>query len=83
MATAKRKTKRNEKEVNVEELNPTELIAYEIVQEHGDLAPSVRRIMEAEISDTERHEALTLFRSSLGNIGDPNRDPRVAITNAS
>lgn len=66
----------------VEDLAPTEQLAHEIVTEFGDLTPSVERIMDAELSDDERGVALNAFRDSLGTIGDPNRDPRVAITNA-
>lgn len=80
MATARKKTKKVT--VDVENMNPTQLMAHEIVEEYGDLRPSVTRIMEAEISDDERHEALSLFQNSLGNLGDPNRDPRVAIANS-
>ena len=66
----------------VEDLAPTEQLAHEIVTEFGDLTPSVERIMDAEITDEEREVALNAFRNSLGTIGDPNRDPRIAITNA-
>lgn len=66
----------------VEDLAPTEQLAHEIVTEFGDLTPSVERIMDAELTDDQRGVALNAFRDSLGTIGDPNRDPRVAITNA-
>lgn len=66
----------------IEELAPAEQIAHEVVSAYGDLAPSVERIFDAEISDEAREQALTLFRESLGSPGDPNRDPRVAIQNA-
>ncbi|HEY5662504.1 MAG TPA: hypothetical protein VIS05_00565 [Ilumatobacter sp.] len=66
----------------VEDLAPNEQLAHEIVTEFGDLTPSVVRIMDAELTDDERNVALTAFRNSLGTIGDPNRDPRVAIRNA-
>ena len=66
----------------VEDLAPTEQLAHEIVTEFGDLTPSVERIMDAELTDDQREMALNAFRDSLGTIGDPNRDPRVAITNA-
>lgn len=66
----------------IEELAPNELIAHEVVSQYGDLAPSIMRIMDAELTDEQRNTALNSFRESLGTIGDPNRDPRVAITNA-
>ena len=67
----------------LEELDASEQIAHEIVLEFGDLAPSVTRIMEAEITDDQRVTAMELFRDSLAEPGSPNRDPRVAITTAS
>ena len=54
-----------------------------MVSQYRDLAPSVERIMDAEISDEQREQALTAFRDSLDTPGDPNRDPRVAIANVS
>jgi hypothetical protein len=66
----------------IEDLAPNEQLAHEIVTEFGDLTPSVVRIMEAELTDEQRGVALNAFRNSLGTIGDPNRDPRVAIVNA-
>jgi hypothetical protein len=66
----------------VEELAPNEQLAHEIVTEFGDLTPSVVRIMDAELSEDDRNVALNAFRNSLGTIGDPNRDPRMAIVNA-
>lgn len=83
MATAKARQKRRaENEVPLEELGPSARIAREIVVEFRDLTPSVDRIMNAGLTDDECLEAMTLFRSSLGSIGDPNRDPRVAIENS-
>jgi hypothetical protein len=67
----------------VEELGPCEQLAHRLVSEYRDLTPSVNRIMEADLADDERLTALTSFRDALGSIGDPNRDPRVAIANAS
>lgn len=64
---------------SLEKMSPCERMGHEIVGEHRDLTPSVDRIMTSELSDEERLRAMTMFRSSLGTIGDPNRDPRVAI----
>lgn len=65
-----------------DELGPCEQLAHQIVTDHGDLTPSVERIMSAELDDDQRLLALTSFHDSLGQIGDPNRDPRTAIANA-
>jgi hypothetical protein len=62
-----------------EEMNPSEQIAHTILTEYGDLAPSVGRIMDAGLSDADCYQAITLFQRSLGNLGDPHRDPNVAI----
>jgi len=66
----------------IEDLAPNELLAHEVVTRYRDLSPSVVRIMEADLNEDQRNQALTAFRDSLDSIGDPNRDPRVAITNA-
>jgi hypothetical protein len=83
MARAKKRATRwADGDADVEELGPNERIAHELVSEFADLSPSVEKIMDAEISEEGRGEALELFRASLGSIGDPNRDPRVAIVAA-
>ena len=66
----------------VDDLAPHELMAHQLVAEHRYLTPSVERIMGAELSTSQQLDALTAFRDSLGRIGDPNRDPRVAIASA-
>jgi hypothetical protein len=65
------------------DLSPANQIAFEVVNARRDLLPSVERIMNAGLSEDKAVEALNLFRNSLGVIGDPNRDPRVAIATAS
>ena len=65
-----------------DELDPSEQVAHLIVQEFGDLAPSVERIMSAGLTASEREHAISLFQASLGNLDDPNRDPRHAIATA-
>lgn len=83
MAKAKKKVTRwSDGSVDPEDLAPSERIAHELVSEFADLAPSVETIMDAEISDDGRIEALELFRASLDSIGDPNRNPRTAIESA-
>lgn len=68
---------------SVDDLAPRERLAHEIVSAHIDLLPSVERIMESELTEDQGLVALTAFHESLGTVGDPNRDPRVAIENAS
>jgi len=85
MAKAKSKkkvTRWSDGSIDPEDLAPSERIAHELVSEFADLAPSVETIMEAEIDDDGRIEALELFRTSLGAVGDPNRNPRVAVETA-
>lgn len=65
----------------IEELSASEQMAHQIVSDFADLAPSVERIMDADLDDDQRERAITAFRDSLGTVGDPNRDPRVAIAN--
>jgi hypothetical protein len=78
----KRTTRWSAGQTSIDDLAPCERLAHEIVEKFRDLAPSVERIMDAELSDAVRERALTSFRESLGHVGDPNRDPRVAIVNA-
>lgn len=83
MAKAKKVTSRwSDGAVSVDDLAPRERLAHEIVTEYGDLLPSVERIMDAELDEEQKLTALTAFRDSLDVAGDPNRDPRVAIANA-
>ena len=65
--------------VTVEDLDPSERIAHTIVSERGDLLPSVGLIMSADLTPTQRVEALCLFQTSLDDLDDPNRAPRNAI----
>ncbi len=83
MAKAKKPVTRwSDGSVAVEDLAPRERLAHEIVSTHGDLLPSVVKIMEADLTEEQGLVALTAFRDSIGAAGDPNRDPRVAIENA-
>lgn len=65
-----------------DQLGPANRIAYDIIAERRDLLPSVERIMTAELDGDATHRAMALFQVSLSTPGDPNRDPRVAITAA-
>ncbi len=62
-----------------DQLGPANRIAYDIIAERRDLLPSVERIMNAGLDEDGTVGALELFRASLTTVGDPNRDPRVAI----
>lgn len=66
----------------IEDLGACEQLAHSVVTDYVDLTPSVERIMAAELDEGQRLVALTSFVESLARVGDPNRDPRVAITNA-
>jgi len=57
----------------------SEAVAYAIAEEYNDLKPSVDRIMNADLSESGKLHAITLFRDSLGVPGDPNRNPATAI----
>ena len=65
-----------------DELGPSEQIAHLIVREIGDLAPSVDRIMAADLTAPQRQRAISLFQTSLDDLDDPHRDPRRAIETA-
>jgi hypothetical protein len=69
-------------ETPLEELPASDQVAHDIVLEFSDLKPSITRIMEADLDDDPRLNAMVAFRDSLQDPGNPNRDPRVAITNA-
>jgi hypothetical protein len=57
--------------------------AHDILVERGDVLPSVERILNAGLPDDTAERALNLFHMALAAAGDPNRDPRVAISSAS
>jgi hypothetical protein len=69
--------------VDIESLSPDQRLAHEVVVRRRDLTPSVERIMTADLDPSQRSVALTAFSNALDSPGDPNRDPRVAIENAS
>ena len=85
MVSSKKKpvTRWHDGNTPIEDLAANEQLAHEMVSRYRDLAPSVERIMAADLTDVQRNDALTSFRDSLDRIGDPNRDPRTAIANAS
>lgn len=63
----------------LEELEPAERVAHDILAARSDLLPSVERIMNAGLGADGTLRAINLFRDSLSNLGDVHRDPRVAI----
>lgn len=88
MAKRAAKTKRSASEpyLDPDPDNPLEganLVASEVLAERRDLLPSVKLIMTSELDEDAKINAVELFRDSLGQLDDPNRDPRVAIANAS
>ena len=85
MATSKKKarsTRWGTSDTPIDELEPSEQVAHHIVLEFGDLAPSVERIMAADLTATQRLNAIEMFRASLDTPHDPHRDPRNAIDTA-
>lgn len=82
MVKKKASTRWHDGTTPIEDLAPDEQMAHQIVADFADLAPSVERIMDADLNHEQRHSALSAFQASLGSIGNPNRDPRVAIANA-
>jgi hypothetical protein len=65
-----------------ENYTPSQNAAYELIDEYSDLQPSVGRIMSAALDEAGKMYAMTLFRASLSEIGDPNRIPANAIAAA-
>jgi hypothetical protein len=61
------------------EMSPSARVAHEIITARSDLAPSVNKIMDADLSDSQRLTAITKFSASISAIDDPFRDPRYAI----
>ncbi len=80
MATpTKRSNSKNQAASLPDNHSPSEAIAHAIVVQYADLTPSVNRILSAELGEAGQLHAITLFRDSLGVVGDPNRNPAVAI----
>lgn len=81
MAIKKRKAAENPylSTADPEDLGPADRMAYDLAGERRDLLPSVNRIMSAGLGEDATVRAMTLFRDSLSTVGDPHRDPRVAI----
>ena len=46
-------------------------MADTVLSRYNDLAPSLKRIMDAGLGETGRLHAITLFQASLGVTGDP------------
>ena len=69
--------------VDIDTLDDEQRLAHEIVTRRRDLTPSVQRIMSSQLDAAVRGRALAAFDAALTVPGDPNRDPRVALDNAS
>ena len=85
MAAAKKKKQSTlwyDGETPFEDLGATEQIAHTIAHKFSDLTPSVERIMSADLTEPQRYRAVSLVEASLGETGDPPRDPRQAIETA-
>ncbi|WP_116998207.1 hypothetical protein [Desertimonas flava] len=67
---------------DIDALSPANRLAYEIIADRRDVLPSVERIMNAGLAEPDTVNALTLFRTALGSLDDPNRDPRAAVAAA-
>jgi hypothetical protein len=65
--------------VDPAKLTPSEGIGHDIVSRYSDLAPSVERILRSPMSEAGRLHAITLFRDSLTQPGDPMRHPAAAV----
>ena len=55
------------------------IVADTILSRYNDLAPSLKRIMDAGLDEPGRLHAITLFQASLGVTDDPMRNPVNAI----
>lgn len=73
------KGKRTKAPVAPADQTPSEAVAARVMARFGDLKPSVERIMSSGLDEDGRMRAISLFEESLGMVGDPNRDPAVAI----
>jgi len=62
-----------------ENRTPSDIVADEILARYSDLGPSVRRIMQAGLSETAQLHAITVFQQSLAGPDDPMRNPLNAI----
>jgi hypothetical protein len=75
----KRTTKKKSAPVAPENRTPSEIVADAIVTRYKDLAPSVRRIMEAGLGENGQLHAITVFQASLTAPDDPMRNPLNSI----
>ena len=79
MATSTKAGGKKKAPVAPENQTPSEAIAAAVMAQYGDLKPSVERIMNADLGEQGKMQAITLFRESLGVPGDVHRDPAQAI----
>ena len=78
-STVKNPSRRKTVAVAPENRTDSEIVADAILARYSDLGPSVRRIMQAGLSETGQLHAITVFQQSLGVPGDPMRNPQNAI----
>jgi hypothetical protein len=78
MATTAKRSKSKDSGLP-ENHTPSQAIAHAITAQYADLTPSVNRIMHSDLREPGMLHAITLFRDSLGVLGDPNRNPAAAI----
>lgn len=78
MATTKG-TKKAKGPAAPEDGTPSQVAAHHLIQRFSDLRPSVERILASGLDEDQTLRALSLFESSLGVIGDPNRNPVAAV----
>src|SRR6266545_5296404 len=79
MATPAKRSTKKAAAAMPDNSTPSEVVANTILTTYNDLAPSVRRIMDAGLGEPGRLHAITLFQQSLHAQGDPMRDPVNAI----
>ena len=79
MSTPRRRSAKKPVVVLPEDRTESEIVADTVLSRYNDLAPSLRRIMDAGLGETGRLHAITLFQASLGVTGDPMRNPVNAI----
>jgi hypothetical protein len=79
MPSAPRRSAKKPVVVLPENRTESEIVADTILSRYNDLAPSLKRIMDAGLGEPGRLHAITLFQASLGVTGDPMRNPVNAI----
>lgn len=82
MATTPSRSRTRKKSVILppaEGWTPADEVAASVLTRFSDLEPSVRKIMAADLTDAGKLVAISSFRDSLDQPGDPNRHPTMSI----